>query len=79
MVAEFINNFDKVFSDKSFSYVKEYKEASCIIGRNIDILSGPYKGKAHVLDIDEKARLVVKKDNDTILLDSGDVSISFFE
>ncbi len=79
LVAEFINNFDKVFSDKSFSYVKEYKEASCIIGRNIDILSGPYKGKAKVLDIDEKARLVVKKDNDTILLDSGDVSINFFE
>lgn len=79
LVAEFINNFDKVFSDKSFSYVKEYKEASCIIGRNIDILSGPHKGKACVLDIDEKARLVVKKGNDTILLDSGDVSISFFE
>lgn len=79
LVSEFINIFDKVFSDKSFSYVKEYKEASCIIGRNIDILSGAHKGKGYVSDIDEKARLVVKKGTDEILLDSGDVSISFFE
>lgn len=79
LAAEFINIFDKVFSDKSYSYVEEYKKASCIIGRNIDILSGEHKGKAFVLDIDEKARLVVKKGTDTILLDSGDVSISFFE
>ena len=75
LAAEFINNFDKVFSDKNFSYVKEYKEASCIIGRDIEILSGEHKGLAYALDIDERARLVVKRDGKTILLDSGDVSI----
>jgi len=75
LIGEFINNFDKVFSDKSFSYVKEYKEASCIIDCEIEILSGEYKGIAHVVDIDERARLIVKKDGKTILLDSGDISI----
>lgn len=75
LAAEFINNFDKVFSDKSFSYVKEYKEASCITGREIEILSGEHKGLARVIDIDDRARLIVKKDGKIILLDSGDISI----
>lgn len=75
LIAEFINNFDKVFSDKTFSYVKEYKEASCIIDRDIEILSGEHKGSAHVLDIDNRARLVVSKDGKAMSLDSGDVSI----
>lgn len=79
LVAEFINIFDEVFSDKNFSFVKEYKEASCIIGRNIEILSGEHKGTAFCTDIDDYARLVVKKGDATILLDSGDVSISFFK
>ena len=79
LAAEFINAFDEIFADKTFSYVKDYKEASCIIGRDIEILSGEHKGCARVIDIDERARLVVEKSDSKITLDSGDVSISFTE
>ena len=75
LIGEFINIFDKVFSDKNRSYVKEYKDASCLIGQEIEILSGEHKGVALAVDIDDNARLVVNKNDKVITLDSGDVSI----
>lgn len=78
LMAAFINNFDIIFNDKSRSYIKEYKEASCILGREIEILSGEHKGCGQALDIDSNANLIVKKqDGNTVALGSGDVSIRF--
>lgn len=75
LIGEFITTFDKVFSDKNKSYVKEYKEASCLTGCKIEILSGEHKGFAKALDIDDNARLVVEKDGKNFCIDSGDISI----
>lgn len=77
LIGEFINIFDKIFSDKNRSYIKEYKEASCLIDKEIEILSGKHKGMAIAKDIDEKARLIVNINGKTVALDSGDVSIKF--
>lgn len=77
LAAEFINNFDKIFADKNKAYITEYKEASCLIGKEIEILSGKHKGFGRACDIDDSARLVVDKCGKRILLDSGDVSIRF--
>lgn len=77
LVASFLNNFDKIFADKTKSYMKEYKEASCIIGKEIEILSGKYKGYAKAIDIDENANLVVSLPDETVALSSGDVSIRY--
>ena len=71
--------FQAACIDELPELIKDYKEASCILGRNIKILSGEHAGAAYALDIDERARLVVKKGDATITLDSGDVSISFTE
>lgn len=78
LMASFINNFDILFCDNSKAYVKEYKEASCLIGHEIEILSGEHKGFTKAVDIDESANLVVKKpDGSVVSLSSGDVSIRF--
>ena len=78
LVAEFINEFDIIFNDNKRSYIKEYKEASCIIGRKIEILSGEHKGFAKAVDIDDDASLIVElPTGETALISSGDVSISF--
>ena len=77
LIGEFINIFDNIFFDKDRSYIKEYIEASCLIGKEIEILSGEHKGFAIAKTIDENARLIVEKDNKTFTLDSGDVSIKF--
>ena len=77
LIKEFIKNFDSLFSDDTRSYVKEYKDLSALIGREIEILSGEHAGHAEAVDIDENARLIVKKGGKKIPLDSGDVSIRF--
>ena len=78
LVASFLNNFDEIFSDKTRSFIKEYKEASCIIGKEIEILSGEHKGKARAIDIDENANLVVSlPDGNITAISSGDVSICY--
>ena len=78
LMAAFINNFDILFCDKERKYIKEYKEASCLLGREIEILSGQHKGDAIAVDIDENANLVVKKNDGTqVSLSCGDVSIRF--
>ncbi len=79
LIASLLNNFDEVFSDKTFAYVKEYKEASCIIGKEIEILSGEHQGYAKAVDIDNDANLkVLLPDGSYAHLSSGDVSIRYF-
>jgi len=78
LVASFINNFDNIWEDKKHSYAEEYKQASCLIGKEIEILSGNYKGYATATDIDDNANLIVKLINgEKVVLGSGDVSIRF--
>lgn len=78
LLACFINNFDIIFCDKERNYIKEYKEASCLLGREIEILSGEHKGSAVAIDIDKNANLIAKKANGTVIsLCSGDVSVKF--
>lgn len=75
LAANFLNEFDIIFADKNKSYIKEYKEASCLIGKKIEILSGMYRGFAKVIDIDDSARLVVDTGEKVVSLSSCDVSI----
>lgn len=78
LFASFINIFDSIFLDKERKFIKEYKEASCLINREIEILSGEHSDTAKVIDIDDNANLVVEKTDGTkISLSSGDVSIKF--
>ena len=79
LLSAFINNFDNIFCDKEKNYVKEYKKASCLLGREIEILSGEHKGSGIATDIDTDANLIVKKaDGTSVSLCSGDVSIKFW-
>lgn len=77
LVASFLNNFDEIFADKTKSYMKEYKEASCIIGKEVEILSGKYKGFAKAIDINENANLLVSLPDGVVALSSGDVSLRY--
>ncbi len=79
LLAAFINNFDNIFCDKEKNYVKEYKEASCLLGREIEILSDEHRGTGIATDIDTNANLIVEKSDGTVVsLCSGDVSIKFW-
>ena len=77
LIAEILTQFYKLYQSlEEKEYLLEYKVASCVIGKEIEILTGPYRGNAQALDIDENANLVVSLPNgETAVLSSGDVSI----
>ena len=77
LIAEVLTQFDNLYVNlEQKEFIKEYKEASCILGRKIQILSGPFAGTAVAEDIDEDANLVVRlPDGKQASLNSGDVSI----
>lgn len=77
LAAAIINNFFDIYNNiESSDFMQKYKEKSCILGKEIFVLKNETKTKATVLDIDEKAGLVVKYENGEVeTLSSGEVSI----
>lgn len=77
LIAEVLTQFDRLYETlEQKDYIEEYKEASCILGRKIEILTGPCAGPAVAEDIDSDANLIVRLPNgNTAALNSGDVSI----
>lgn len=77
LAAAVINNFFDIYNNiESSDFMQKYKQKSCILGKEIFVLRNETKTKATVLDIDEKAGLVVKYENGEVeTLSSGEVSI----
>lgn len=77
LTAEILNHFWQYYSElQNKDFIKEYRKRSFLIGREINILTGDKKEKATALDIDDKARLIVKLDSGEIkTLSSGEVSV----
>ena len=77
LIEEILKEFDGCYQNlMQKAYLKEYKAASCVIGKEIEILSGPFSGRAVALDIDEEANLICRlKNGEVVSLGTGDVSI----
>lgn len=57
-------------------FVREYRERSCLLGREITVCNGGDTAKTVALDIDDDCRLVVRYENgEVVSLSSGDVSV----
>lgn len=76
VIQSVLDNLDKYLpqiADKSF--LEEYRRRSVLIGKDINVIKGENIRPAHVLGIDDSARLVVSDGEGTHALDSGEVSI----
>ncbi len=75
--ARVINNFFELYHNLNEArLIKEYKDNSCILGKEVRVFTGDESYIATALDIDENAHLIVKDKNDRILtLTSSEVSI----
>ena len=78
LIAEVLNRLEPYSGTLLDSHVlTEYRKRSCVIGREVDVLS--FNGQrewAKVLDIDEKARLIVcDKEGNIRALGAGEISI----
>lgn len=79
IVANIINQFMEYYTHfDGYDYIKEYKKRSCVIGKQIQILSRTETKQALALDIDDDCCLWVRYENgETHKISSGEISIRF--
>jgi len=77
LIAEILNNISECYENiESKSFLEEYKRRSFLLGQEIVVINGEKSEPATAIDIDEKARLVVKFTDGSIKpLNSGEVSV----
>lgn len=78
-IAEFINSFFDFYNViSSKSHLKEYKEKSFVLGKEITVIQGENTRNGKAVDIDDCCNLVVEfPDGKTEKLYSGEISIKF--
>ncbi len=76
-IAEFINEFFEYYNSlSSKKHMKEYKEKSFVLGKNIDIIQGENIRNGKAIDIDENCNLIVElPDGNVEKLYSGEISV----
>ncbi len=76
-VAEFLNEFYKIYKDLSTaSFMSEYREKCFFLGEEITVIQGETTTKARAISVDENARLEVEYENgEREFLSSGEISI----
>lgn len=77
LIGEIINHFHYYYRRLPDSaYVEQYRKRLFFLGKEIKVINHEVSYKATALDIDDKCRLIVKKQNGEILtLNSGDISV----
>lgn len=77
LAAEILNRFMTYYiSPQKENYVKNYRNRSLVIGKEIQVVSANCRKKATALDIDDDCRLIVKyEDGKTESLSSGEISV----
>lgn len=77
LIAEILNNISERYDTiTEKAYLEEYKRRSFLLGQDIVVISGDKSEAATAVDIDDKARLVVKfADGSIKSLNSGEVSV----
>lgn len=77
LIAEILNQIYIVKDDLvRKQFINEYKERSCVIGKEINVIDGDKTKVAKAIDIDEFGHLIVQYDNQKIdIISTGEISI----
>ncbi|WP_195276417.1 biotin--[acetyl-CoA-carboxylase] ligase [Anaerotruncus rubiinfantis] len=76
LIASVLNHLEAVYGQlASREFMKEYRERSCVIGREVRMIQGEHAEQATVLDIDEDARLIVRTADGIKTVSTGEVSL----
>lgn len=74
--AELINELNRLFEElEAGKFMAEYRDRSCIIGRDVQVLRGNDSYPARVLDISPEGDLIVHTDGGEETLRSGEISL----
>ena len=75
-MASIINSYMEIYQSlQNRDYMKEYKERSMVIGREVRYLSENEWHEAIVLDIDDDGGLVVSQGSATRTLRTGEITL----
>ncbi|MGX8705963.1 MAG: biotin--[acetyl-CoA-carboxylase] ligase [bacterium] len=76
LIAEISNQLDALYPQlETGAFMAENKARSIVIGRDVTVLRGDTSYPAHVLDIDEQGRLVLRTDSGVTRLGAGEISL----
>lgn len=76
LIAQIMNEFEKIYENiVSRSYMKEYRQRSIVIGREVYAVRGDEKRRVFVEDIDDDGALVIRGENGAEKINSGEISI----
>ncbi len=75
LITKILDGFYDYYTGKE-SHLQKYKKLCFVIGQNVTVFKGTASFPARVLDIDDKCRLIIEKEDNTVeYLDSGEISI----
>jgi len=76
LIAEISNRLNELYGDlESCRFMEESRARSNVIGRDVLVLRGGERFRAHALDIDDQGRLVVQTEGGVVRVNSGEVSL----
>lgn len=76
LIAAVWEEFGELYRNLSTAvFMKEYKERSVLMGREVTVLTTGGEFRAVVTDIDEEGHLVIRRDGREEILSSGEVSV----
>ncbi|MBR1561465.1 MAG: biotin--[Clostridia bacterium] len=76
LIAEISNQLEALWPQlPTGAFMQESRARSIVIGRDVTVLRGGERYPAHVLDIDEMGRLVVRTDSGVSRLGAGEISL----
>lgn len=76
IAAEVVNELYNIIENEKESHIlKEYKEKSNVLGKEIVFIKNGIEKNAIAVDINDKGNLVVKSQDEVIVLSSGEISI----
>ena len=78
LIAEISNQLEALYNQlETREFMKESRERSNVIGREVVVLRGDERFAAKVLDIDESGRLVIQTAEGVSRVGSGEISLKF--
>jgi len=78
LIAEISNQLDAMYDQlETCDFMDESRARSNVIGRDVVVLRGNERFEAHVLDIDDQGRLVIRTESGVSRVGSGEISVKF--
>ncbi len=76
LIAALCNHLENLLGEmESGAFLAECRRRSCVLGHEVTVLEGEKTYHAFAKDLDDRGRLVIERDGETVALDYGEVTV----